>query len=281
MYAYKASQDVLYNPNYNLWTRIQHYTTSSRSAGSQYEMNQTRIFRLAKIYLQESNQDIAEALEPLMTDRTNQSWNDDEMSLILRAEQDLLTEDEESQLQATLDQSFDTTHPDFCKELALANLRRSFTHSVDLCKECLHVKHQEELDQNNGICTDCATAPPPIFNPEETSDKEPDQPTSNPEIPLEEPEPNDLLPESRPPTPVVETNSSTPVTTPEPDITLSSLLQLQQQVAYQSQLIAQLQQKVETLENFNQQLMQLWRDDNQYANQRAAQFAAFTESQNF
>jgi hypothetical protein len=56
---------------------------------------------------------------------------------------------------------------------------------------------------------------------------------------------------------------------------------LQQQVAYQSQLIAQLQQKVETLENFNQQLIQLWRDDNQYANQRATQFAALAESQNF
>ena len=44
LYAYKASTDILYNPNYNLWTRIRHYTESSRSAGSQYEMNQTRIF---------------------------------------------------------------------------------------------------------------------------------------------------------------------------------------------------------------------------------------------
>ena len=44
LYAYKAGQDVLYNSNYNLWTRIRHYTESNRSAGSQYEMNQTRIF---------------------------------------------------------------------------------------------------------------------------------------------------------------------------------------------------------------------------------------------
>ncbi|CAG8676146.1 4709_t:CDS:2, partial [Paraglomus brasilianum] len=41
LYAYKAGQDVLYNANYNLWTRIRHYTESNRSAGSQYEMNQT------------------------------------------------------------------------------------------------------------------------------------------------------------------------------------------------------------------------------------------------
>ncbi|CAG8823981.1 2844_t:CDS:1, partial [Dentiscutata erythropus] len=41
LYAYKASTDVLYNPNYNLWTRIRHYTESNQSAGSQYNMNQT------------------------------------------------------------------------------------------------------------------------------------------------------------------------------------------------------------------------------------------------
>ena len=44
LYAYKASQDVLYNPNYNLWTRIRHYTESIQNAGHQYELNQTRIF---------------------------------------------------------------------------------------------------------------------------------------------------------------------------------------------------------------------------------------------
>ncbi|CAG8743705.1 6502_t:CDS:2, partial [Ambispora leptoticha] len=35
------------------------------------------------------------------------------------------------------------------------------------------------------------------------------------------------------------------------------MLQLQQQVAHQSQLIGQLQQKVEALETFNQQLIQM------------------------
>ena len=59
------------------------------------------------------------------------------------------------------------------------------------------------------------------------------------------------------------------------------MLQLQQQVAHQSQLIGQLQQKVEALETFNQQLIQMWREDNQYAHQRAAQYAALTELPNF
>src|SRR6185295_4712421 len=43
LYAHKASQDILYNPNYNLWIRIRHYTESTRSARSQYDLNQTRI----------------------------------------------------------------------------------------------------------------------------------------------------------------------------------------------------------------------------------------------
>ena len=75
LYAYKAGQDVLYNSNNNLWTRIRHYTESNKSAGSQYEMNQTRIFWLAKIFLQELDQSLTEALEPLMTDCINQPWS--------------------------------------------------------------------------------------------------------------------------------------------------------------------------------------------------------------
>ena len=51
-------------PNYNLWTRVHHYTESTRNAGYAYNFNQSRIFHLAKIQLGESNQDLAEALEP-------------------------------------------------------------------------------------------------------------------------------------------------------------------------------------------------------------------------
>ena len=94
LYAYKASQDVLYNHNYNLWTRIRHYTESTRNAGHQYEMNQTRIYRLAKILLDENDQTIAQALEPLVSDRITQPWNDYEMQLILQAELDILPEND-------------------------------------------------------------------------------------------------------------------------------------------------------------------------------------------
>ena len=48
-YAYKAAQDIEWNPNYNLWTRVRHYTESTRNAGHAYDLNQSRIFRLAKI----------------------------------------------------------------------------------------------------------------------------------------------------------------------------------------------------------------------------------------
>src|SRR5690349_14138527 len=113
-----------------------------------------------------------------MTDRINQPWNNEEIGLVLRAELDLLTEDEALQLQQTLDQSFDTSHPDLCEELALTNLRRSFTDPVDLCKEYLHIKHQNELDQHNGYCIEYATTTPPIFNPEAILE-EPDTSVSN------------------------------------------------------------------------------------------------------
>src|SRR6185436_17507203 len=83
LYAYKASTDVLYNPNYNLWTRIRHYTESIRSAGSQYEMNRTRIFHLTKVYLQETDLTITEALEPQINDQINRPWSYEEMDLIL------------------------------------------------------------------------------------------------------------------------------------------------------------------------------------------------------
>ena len=68
LYAYKASQNVLYNSNYNLWTKIRHYTESTQNAGHQYELNQTRIFRLATIRLHESDQTICKAFEPQVND---------------------------------------------------------------------------------------------------------------------------------------------------------------------------------------------------------------------
>jgi hypothetical protein len=155
MYAYKAHTDVLYNHNANLWARVQHYTVSTRSAGAQYEMNQTRIFRLAKILLEESDQTIQEALEPLSGDIINYPWTNEEISLVLRAEQGYLNSNEEPTLDQMLDNLFDISHPDFTKEQALDNLHRSFTTPVGLCKECLMVKHQEELDRNQNTCDEC------------------------------------------------------------------------------------------------------------------------------
>ena len=60
--------NILYNHNYNLWTRIKHYTESSQSARSTYNLNQTCIFRLAKVLLEESDLTITEALEPQTND---------------------------------------------------------------------------------------------------------------------------------------------------------------------------------------------------------------------
>jgi hypothetical protein len=113
MYAYKAYTDVLYNPNYNLWIRIKCYTESTRYAGGGYDLNQTCIFRLAKVLLEESDQTIQEALEPQINDQMNHEWSMNEMALILRAERDLLYDDDEITLQQTLEDSFDISHPNF------------------------------------------------------------------------------------------------------------------------------------------------------------------------
>ena len=47
---------------------------------------------------------------------------------------------------------------------------------MDLCRKCLHAKHQKELDQYNGCCQDCASPPTPIHEPVDTSNS-----TSEPE----------------------------------------------------------------------------------------------------
>ena len=241
LYAYKASQDVLYNPNYNLWTRIRHYTESTQNAGHQYELNQTRIFRLATIRLHESDQTILEALEPQVNDRINNEWTDEDMTLVLRAEQGLLDDEEDyPRLDQVIQNSFDTSHPDFNQEYALAQMRRSFTYPVDLCKECLHMKHQDELDRNEGYCDDCAPSQV-LF--------EPSQP---------EPEPVEEI---------------VPLTT--------TIIEMQQQLDNQAYLIQQLQNRIDTLEEKNAQLIQLLQENNQHFQRQNEALALLAQPQNF
>ncbi|CAG8818275.1 18705_t:CDS:1, partial [Dentiscutata erythropus] len=87
-----------------------------------------------------------------------------------------------------------------------------FSTPVNLCKEYLHAKHQEELDQYNRCCQDCAFPSTPIHEPVNTS-------TSTSEL---------------------ESKTLPPL---EPDSTLLVVEQLKQQVETQNQLILQLQQK--------------------------------------
>ena len=67
-------------------------------------------------------------------------------------------------MQQTLADSIDISHPDFDRQIAIVNLKRSFIVVVDLCNEYLIVWHQEELDWNQGTCNECALI-------EETSEK--------------------------------------------------------------------------------------------------------------
>ena len=104
MYAYKVSTDLQYNPNYEIWTRIRHYTESNRSAGSQYDMNQDRIYRLVRVLLEENPQTIEEAMEEQDNDRYSREWTSAEITILLRTEQVELTEEEEATLQQILNE---------------------------------------------------------------------------------------------------------------------------------------------------------------------------------
>ena len=203
-------------------------------------MNQTRIYRLAKILLEENDQTIIQALEPLVSDRITQPWNPYEMQLILQAELDILPENGADPLQAILDESFDTSHPDYDRKHALAILRQNFTVPVDLCQECLHVKHQEELTLNKGYCNECKPPEPEPYTP-----------------PADETDPETCIPST---------------SQDNDNVALDYKFyfhQLQLQVQQQGQLIEQLQAKIQTLETTNTAFLQYFQGEAQNARQRA------------
>ena len=128
----------------------------------------------------------------------------------------------------------------------LANLRRNFSDTpIDLCKECLHVKHQEELDEHDGYCTDCVPPPPPIFEPEPET------------TPLE------------------------PIQNDQTIVTIEVFETLQQQVVQQNKTIEQLQQQVQKLENFNRQLLRLIHQNTSIYNRELKPLLLFSQMQIF
>src|SRR5260364_384682 len=156
MYAYKVSQDLQYNPNYKIWTRIRHYTESTRHAGHQYNLNQSRIYRIVQVLLDDDNpNEITEVLEEQDTDQYNRDWTNNKITILLRSDQITLTETEEATLQQVLQESFDISQPDFDTSKAIENLRKNFEEKVALCLECLMAKQLTELDQNQGYYNEC------------------------------------------------------------------------------------------------------------------------------
>ena len=155
LYAYKAAKDVEWNSNYNLWNWVKHYTESTRNAGHAYDLNQSRIYRLARIELGENNEYISQELEPLTTDRYNQGYSNEEISLIIRAPHTQLSDSDQVSLDQILAESFDTSHPEFSHEIAMQNLQRNFCGNVALCKNCIMAKQKTELEQYNDFCQEC------------------------------------------------------------------------------------------------------------------------------
>ena len=245
LYAYKAAQDVVYNPNYNLWIRVRHYTESTRNAGHAYNLNQSRIFRLAKIWLGESNQNITAALEPQANDQLNQEYSNEDISLIIRAPNIPLSDTEQEDLQRILQESFDTSHPDFDHHRALENLKKGCANKVALCKSCFLPRQKTELEQYDSYCPDCYEELYPQAGPSNSQNTSPLTPKSDSEL----------------------KESSTQTNTDQSEI----IKLLQQQVEQQAQTIAllrtqvhhteqqayainELKQRVEKFEQFYQQI---------------------------
>src|SRR6185312_15138269 len=114
-----------------------------------------------------------------------------------------------------------------------------------ILEETFHVKHQEELDEHDGYCADCVPPPLPIFEPEP------------------------------------ETISLEPIQNDQTIVTIEVFETLQQRVVQQSKTIKQLQQQVQKLENFNQQLLRLIHQDTQYLQQRTKALTTFLTDANF
>jgi hypothetical protein len=231
LYAYKAAQDIEWNPNYNLWTRVRHYTESTRNAGHAYDLNQSRIYRLAQIQIGESDEDLAHALEPQTTDRSNQDYTYEEVNVIMRASQIQLNENEEETLQRILTESFDTSHPDFDQRKAMENLQRNFQGTVGLCKECIMAKKNTELEQFDSYCEECYEALHPPPDPEALSP--PTSPT--------------------PGSPVVAPIKTAPAILEPTDL----VPLLQEQIRQQAQIIALLQEQAKTFEHQDQTIKEL------------------------
>ena len=157
MYAYKVCQDLIYNENYEIWTRIRHYIESSQNAGYKYNLNQSRIYRLAQALLEEENpSQMTELLIEQDNNQYNHNWTTDEIDILLQTNQQAtLTEEEEATLQRILQESFNILQPNFDSCKALENLRKNFEGKVALCLECLHARQIEELDINQGLCNEC------------------------------------------------------------------------------------------------------------------------------
>jgi len=264
MYAYKVSQDLQHNPNYEIWTRIRHYTESTRNAGHQYNLNQSRIYRIVQVLLEDdNNKDMMEILEEQDTDQYNRDWTNDEITILLRSESEriALTEVEEATLQQILQESFDISQPDFDARQAIENLRKNFEGKVALCHECLMATQLAELDPNQGYCNDCYQDINKFTLP-----NDPGEGSSNSSL---------LLPEvSDQPMEDIKGKQ------PQPDIEM--ITKVSQNDETLLQIIERLEARVQYLEETHDQLTNFFKDQILHHQQRADYyFQLYSTRQNF
>ena len=95
--------------------------------------------------------------------------------------------EEEATLQRILNESFNTSHPNFDARKAMENLRNNFKGQVALCRECLFAKHCTELEAYQGHCKECHDEKELALEEEQVTLKEPVALNEEQTVPKEEP----------------------------------------------------------------------------------------------
>ena len=144
-------------------------------------------------------------------------------------------------------------------------MRRNFQIPVDLCKECIHVKHQDELDEHDGYCIDCAPKPLPIYEPEIIENNE--------AIEIEQIKTVEISNQET----LVQKTKLVENIEPEITITIELTTLTPSIIGHQYQL----QHNVNNLENFNQQLIQLLRNNGQQTQTKLNNLTEFLKPRNF
>ncbi|KAF0509707.1 hypothetical protein F8M41_018544 [Gigaspora margarita] len=133
--------------NYDLATRINHHCYLSRSAGSAYDMNIDKIFRIAKVLLRQTELTMDQALKERQEDKYSlEHENDDYPEKGSEFENYYHSEyAEETDLQEALERSLQT-FTEWTREMSISKTDKTFPNGYNQCQACYMCFDKENTD---------------------------------------------------------------------------------------------------------------------------------------